>query len=185
MSSDSSNRKPSALGTVRPVIVLVVICVVAGTLLGLVHGVTEPLALANEQQREQQIYQELFPNATSFEDVSCDVEGCLSIKSALDASGAKVGTVVHTQSKGYGGQVGLVVAFGEDGLVSNIVAIPTDETPGLGTKVNDESYIGQYVRLPAELLSEDSVDFISGATISSKAVLAAYNIAVQAYLEVQ
>lgn len=185
MSSDASKQKPSALGTVRPVIVLVVICVVSGTLLGLVHGVTEPLALANEQRREQEIYQELFPNAASFEDVSCNVEGCLSVKNAFDASGTKIGCVVYTQSKGYGGQVGLIVAFSEEGHVADIVAIPTDETPGLGTKVNDESYIGQYVRLPAELVSEESVDFISGATISSKAVLAAYNIAVQAYLEVQ
>lgn len=185
MSNDSSKSKPPVLDTVRPVIVLVVICIVAGTLLGLVHGITEPLALANEQQREQEIYQELFPNAASFEEVACSVEGCLSVQNALDGSGAKVGCVVYTQSKGYGGQVGLIVAFGEDGCVNNIVAIPTDETPGLGTRVNDESYIGQYVRLPAELLEEESVDFISGATISSKAVLAAYNIAVQAYLEVQ
>lgn len=184
MSNDTSKRKTSLFATVRPVLVLVIICMVAGALLGVVHDNTDPVAAANAEQRAQETYRQLMPDAASFDEVDCDVEGCLGVMKAVDASGAGIGYLVVTQSKGYGGQVGLVVAFNNDGVVTNIVATPSDETPGLGTKVNDESYIGQYVGLNAQPISEDDIDFISGATISSKAVFSAYNIAVQAYLEV-
>ena len=60
-----------------------------------------------------------------------------------------------------------------------------DETPGLGTKIANDSYIGQYVGLAAAPVTADDIDLISGATISSKAALAAFNIAVEAYEEVR
>ena len=89
------------------------------------------------------------------------------------------------QSKGYGGQVPIAVAFDADGTVTNITAMSNSETPGLGSRIADESYIGQYVGLSAEPIEASDIDLISGATISSKAALAAFNVAVQAYEEVR
>lgn len=188
MSNNASHTqradKPSLFQTIKPVLVLVAICAVAGALLGLVHSVSEPVALARVEQEAQRAYAQLIPEASKFEEVPCDVEGCTGVLRALDAQGSQVGSVVVAESKGYGGEVVLMVAFDEAGTVSNIVALANEETPGLGTKVEDESYIGQYVGKPAQTLDEGSVDLISGATISSKAALAAFNIAVQAYSEV-
>ena len=78
----------------------------------------------------------------------------------------------------------IAVAFAPKGTVKAITAMSNDETPGLGTKIANESYIGQYVGKPAQALTADDVDLISGATISSKAALAAFDIAVEAYEEV-
>ena len=177
-------HKPSLFQTVKPVLVLVAICVVAGTLLGLVHNVSEPVALARAEQMAQQTYAQLIPEASTFEEVPCDVEGCTGVLRALDAQGNQVGAIVVAESKGYGGEVELIVGFDDAGTVRNVVALADEETPGLGTKIEDESYIGQYVGKPAETLDAGSVDLISGATISSKAALAAFNTAVQAYSEV-
>ena len=175
----------SAWSALRPVLVLLLICLVAGALLGWVHDLTAPVAEANEQEKARLIYEELVPDAESFEELNCSVEGCTAALAAQDAQGNTVAYVIVAQSKGYGGQVPIAVAFGPEGNVLSITAMANDETPGLGTKVANESYIGQYVDQPAQPLTADDVDLISGATISSKAVLAAFNCAVEAYEEVR
>ena len=103
---------------------------------------------------------------------------------ARDAAGDVVAYVIVAQSKGYGGQVPIAVAFGRKGGVKSITAMANDETPGLGTKIAEEAYISQYVGKEAAQLEADGIDLISGATISSKAALSAFNIAVKAYEEV-
>ena len=180
----SSETKPSVFETVRPVIVLVAICAVAGALLGIVHDVTQPIADAIAEQRAQETYAALVPEAASFEAVDCSVEGCTAALRALDASGNPIGVVIVAQSKGYGGQVPIAVAFDLEGTVTNITAMANEETPGLGSRIAEESYIGQYVGLAAAPITADDIDLISGATISSKAALSAFNIAVEAYEEV-
>lgn len=180
-----SPSNPTLLSTIRPVVVLVLVCAVAGALLGAVHDVTAPIAARNAEERAQLTYAELVPDAAAFEDAPCDVDGCTASLKALDQAGNVVAYVIVAQSKGYGGQVPIAVAFGADGDVTSIAAMSNSETPGLGTKIANESYIGQYVGRAAEPTAAESIDMISGATISSKAALAAYNIAVQAYEEVR
>ena len=179
-----SNAKPSNSQDIRPVLVLVAICLVAGALLGVVHAKTAPIAEANAEQKAQETYAALVPAAASFEPLACDVDGCTAALEACDASGATIAHVIVAQSKGYGGQVPIAVAFGPDGTVMSITAMANDETPGLGTKIANDSYIGQYVGLTAQPTDASQIDLISGATISSKAALAAFNIAVEAYEEV-
>lgn len=175
---------PSALTAARPVIALVVICMVAGVLLGVVHQMTAPLAEANAAARAQATYEELIPTATAFEPVDCAIEGCTAVLEAKDSTGTLIGYVVVAESKGYGGPVPVAVAFDTNGTVTSITVMANSETPGLGTRVSDESYIGQYIGLEAKPVTADDIDLISGATISSKAALAAFNHAVEAYEEV-
>ena len=125
------------------------------------------------------------PDAATFEEVESGVEGCTAALRALDASGNPIAIVVVAQSKGYGGQVPIAVAFDMEGTVMSITTMPNSETPGLGSRIAEEFYIGQYVGKPAAPLAVEDIDVISGATISSKAALSAFNIAVQVYEEVQ
>ncbi|MDO4807773.1 MAG: FMN-binding protein [Coriobacteriales bacterium] len=171
--------------SLRPVIVLVTICVVEGLLLGMVHGITAPVAQQNADKRAMEAYMALVPDAESFQKLECNTPGCTDALKALDESDNVVGYVIVAESKGYGGPVPVSVAFDATGHVANIMVMSNSETPGLGTRVANDSYIGQYVGLEAAPVDADSIDMISGATISSKAALAAFNIAVQAYEEVQ
>jgi electron transport complex protein RnfG len=183
--SNATASKPSTLATIKPVIVLVAICVVAGVLLGAVHYVTQPIADAIAEERAQATYAALVPEAASFESLDCTVEGCTAALAAQDASGNAIGYVIVAQSKGYGGQVPIAVAFDLDGNVTSITAMANGETPGLGTRVSEDEHIKQYVGLPPKLVAEEEINFISGATISSRAVHEAFNYAVQAYEEVR
>ena len=181
----SNQNKPSAFETVRPIIVLVAICAVAGILLGVVHDITQPIADAIAEERAQETYAQLVPDAAGFDELDCSVEGCTAALQATDASGSAIGYVIVAQSKGYGGQVPIAVAFDVDGNVTSITTMANEETPGLGSRIAEDSYIGQYVGLTAAPITADDIDLISGATISSKAALSAFNVAVEAFEEVR
>ena len=179
-----SNETPKQPLSFKPVIVLVAICAIAGILLGAVHQVTAPVAAAIAEQRAQETYASLVPEAATVEEVECGVEGCTAALRALDASGTPLAIVVVAQSKGSGGQVPIAVACDMEVSVMSITTLPNSETPGLGSRIAEEFYIGQYVGKPAATLAVEDIDVISGATISSKAALSAFNIAVQVYEEV-
>ena len=187
-SASAAGAKPgpaaSAAGSLRPVLVLVTICAVAGVLLGFVHQMTAPVIEAAEVRRAEETYAELVPEAATFEDVPCDVEGCTAALRAADASGVTLGYVVVAEARGYGGAVPLAVAFDGTGTVTSVAVMPNDETPGLGSRISESSYISQYVGLSAQAQDDTTVDLISGATISSRAALNAFNRAVEAYEEV-
>ncbi|MCI8388536.1 MAG: FMN-binding protein, partial [Clostridiales bacterium] len=67
------------------------------------------------------------------------------------------------------------------GQLAGIKIVSHAETPGLGSRVNDNEYLSQYNGLSGKLTISKDVDAISGSTISSKAVLAGVNSALDAY----
>lgn len=169
--------------TAVPILVLVAICVVAATLLGFVHNATDPVIREAEEAETRAIYMSLFPQASTFEELPTSVEGCDVIQAAFDDAGNQIGMVVVASGRGYGGQVPVAVAFDSDGTVHDVVVMENEETPGLGSKATEGSYLDQYVGLTAQPIGEEDVDLVSGATITSKAVLSAFNTAVTAYEE--
>jgi electron transport complex protein RnfG len=89
---------------------------------------------------------------------------------------AIVGYAVKTFSnKGFSGYIGLMAGFKPDGSIYNITVLEHKETPGLGTKMTDESFKGQFNgKNPAAFrlkVKKDGgqVDAITAATISSRA----------------
>ncbi len=92
--------------------------------------------------------------------------------------GAKLlGVAIEGKGKGFGGDIGVVVGFNmtNDSLLG-IGVTEMRETPGLGTKVADAKFSGQFSgkSLDVELKAKGgNIDAISGATISSAGTVAA------------
>lgn len=178
--SPASQREPDRgpwTGAAKPIVVLVVICSIVGLLLGAVSNLTLPVITANREAEAWATYSALIPDAPDFAALPCDVPG---VTACMEAAEGK-GYVVTAQSKGYSGPVPMGVAFGPDGTITSVVGMPNTETPGLGTKVTDQEFSSQFVGRAAEPLAIDDIDAITGATISSKAALAAVNEAIEAY----
>ena len=164
-------------GMVKPVVVLVLICAIVGFLLGTVNNLTLPTITANREARAWATYSALIPDATDFAALPCDVPGVTALMEAADDKGF----AVIAQSKGYSGQVPMAVAFDDEGAITSVIGMANTETPGLGTKVTLPAFTDQFVGRAAEPLDIDDIDAITGATISSKAALAAINEAIEAY----
>jgi Na+-translocating ferredoxin:NAD+ oxidoreductase subunit G len=97
----------------------------------------------------------------------------------------------ETAGKGYGGEVGVITGF--DLATGNCIGIAiaeSRETPGIGSRVNAGSFCELFLKITssaAVALKKDggSIDGISGATISSRAVCGAVNEACKLFSKVR
>lgn len=178
MENIASVEKTSVWSSIlKPAVVLVVICAIVGFLLGTVNNLTLPVITANREASARATYSALIPDAADFAAVPCDVPGVTAFMEASDG----LGYAVIAQSKGYSSQVPMAVAFDDEGIITNVIGMSNTETPGLGTKVQLPAFTDQFVGREAEPMAIDDIDAITGATISSKAALAALNEAIEAY----
>lgn len=180
-----------------PTVALVLICGVTTALLAATNEITkEPIAQAEEQSQQESMKSVSPKETVSYEkiDIGSDDAQCYA---ALDKDGNIIAYAVSTSSKGYGGTI--KVMTGINAADGSIIAVNvydnSDETPGLGAKTSDEKFSGQFGGASAEngftvskdadkYPDKDSVDAVTGATISSRAVVSAVNRAIEIYNKV-
>ncbi len=95
-----------------------------------------------------------------------------------------IGMAIKTKSsKGYSGDIWIMVGFTMTGEIQNVFVIEHKETPGLGSKMTTPSFVNQFLgKNPAQMtlkVKKDGgdVDAITGATISSRAYSQAIQLA--------
>ena len=176
--------------------ILLVITLVAGLLLGLVYQITkEPIAIQKEMAK-QEACKEVFadaaefeemefvaPNATAWMEAGYAQESIDEVMAAKDDSGNILGYVVTVTTKeGYGGDIRFTIGIRQDGFVNGISILDIAETAGLGMRA-EEVLKPQFANKNVELFeytksgaaSENQVDAISGATITTNAVVNGVN----------
>ena len=102
--------------------------------------------------------------------------------------GEPLGVAFETSGKGYGGEVGLMVGINvKDGKLIGVGVTTHAETPGMGAKAkSDPNFVAQFKDLgleePIKVTTDGgSINAISGATITSRAVSAAATDAGEIY----
>jgi len=177
--------------------ILFAITLISGCLLGIVYDVTkEPIA---EQQIKamNEAYANVFEDADNFEEYAAfdvaaaesmmaeaDLDVTIdSVNAAMDASGNVLGYVVTvTDYEGYGGDIQFSAGIRMDGTLNGISFLAISETAGLGMKA-DEVLSPQFVGKQVEKFaysktgaaSDAEIDAISGATITTNAVVNGVN----------
>lgn len=164
----------------KPIVVLCIMCIVVTGALAATNQVTAPIIEAATLAAQEAARTELLPEADGF----TKVEG-VSVDNVSDiyVSNNNVGTVITCSGKGYGGTVTVMVAFTPDGTIKQLKVTEQGETQGLGTKVTtNASYWTKYEGLEAKPLTLGTdVDAMTGATISSRALMSAVNAAIDGY----
>lgn len=100
------------------------------------------------------------------------------------------GYVFTTSSKGYGGDIVTMVGIKADGTVSGIDFLSISETAGLGMNADSDDFKNQFVGKSGEIglnknaPAENEIQALTGATITSKAVTNAVNMALELFEEV-
>lgn len=169
---------------------LFVIAAVAGTLLAFTEMATAPHIERNQKLAFEAARKKVLPAATSFREIQVPVadNAVATISLGFDAQKTFVGSVQSVGPKGYGGPIDIVLGCSPDGLVTGIQVKAGKETPGLGTKLQDDAFLGRFLRVVGEkkentklLLKNDSgdIDGITAATVSSRAFCKGVREAVQ------
>lgn len=162
---------------IKPIAVLVCICLVVTALLAYVNSVTAPIIKAADEKAAAQARSEVLSSADKFELVKVKnlPESVTEVYKAENGAGY----VFMLTVKGYGGDMNLICGIKSDGTIEKTKTLSHSETSGLGSKTAEEPYKKQYVGKTEKTLNE--VDAISGATISSTAYKKAITDAFKAY----
>jgi len=179
--------------------ILFVIMLISGLLLGVVYEVTKEPIRVQQEKAVQEACVAVFPGAEelgiTFEQLKYEPEEALvaelaangvsigTVFKATDKTGAFYGYVVQsTSSEGYAGNIVLYVGVKADASVSGVSILEISETAGLGMeapKVLVPQFAGKavdnFTYTKTGSRTESEVDAISGATVTTKAVVNAVN----------
>ena len=162
---------------------LAITALVAAALAG-VNAVADPLIRAHKAEKMQKAMEEVLPGASGLAEVSfTDATGTVNKVYACQQ-----GFVVEVAPAGFGGTITMMVGIQPDGKVNGISVISHTETAGLGSVAGaknsaGEAFRGQFVgAFGALAVDKDggNIDSITSATITSRAVVAGVNAALEA-----
>ena len=182
-------------------LVLLVISAVAAGLLAVVNSFTSEVIAQAEFEKSVQAYQEIYGDkADKFEPLDEAKKTALveKYKDIQDVFVAKkgeeiVGYGINHSANGYGGAMTNAIGLLNDGTIAGFRNIQNAETPGIGTQITEAPYFEQFtgksfkngeVKGNKEPQAEDEIPMISGATVSSTAVLKGINSILPAYEEI-
>jgi len=164
--------------TVRMVLVLGVIGLLAGASLGAMHLWTRARIQRNREAELKSKVCELFAECTIN---SRQLSDGSTLFEAVDPRGRTAGYAFLASGMGYQGEITLVVGVKPDlKQMVGLAVMPTSETPGLGKRIEEEPFRRQFAGLDitgsVELVkgpasAANQVSAITGATVSSTAVV--------------
>lgn len=177
---------------------LFLITVIAAVILGFTNLATQGPIEEQKIKMANEARQAVLCQAVTFEKVEVLSEYAQG-KSALieevhtgKLDGQILGYTFKVMVKGFGGDMEIIVGINTDDEVEAVEIGKHQETPGLGAKVLDQSFISQYhgttIEDPLVVVKgaprDEEIQAITGATITSDAVTNGVNLASDYYKKV-
>ena len=158
---------------------LTAIGVVSGGGLAMISSWADPLIAANKKAATERAIFLVQPEAKQYEVVT---EVPYELYRVLDESGSPTGYSFPWEGNGFQGKIRMMIGLTPDlATITAIEVLEQVETPGLGTLILEDPFRGQFNGLKAvpEVVwvkgvpptKENEIQTITGATISSKAVV--------------
>ena len=163
-------------------LVLCVITLVAGLLLGITNELTKGKIAQQSADAANAARYRVLSEATMLEQMPLEeASGLDNCYAGYDGAGALIGYAAQVTVQGYVGPIEIILGMDAGG---NILGVSVGgsgfaETSGLGAKTRDAAFTDQFKGLTVvpgkEIALHEDVDAVSGATISSTAVVDGVN----------
>ncbi|MCF7907645.1 MAG: RnfABCDGE type electron transport complex subunit G [Candidatus Omnitrophica bacterium] len=178
---------------IKIIVVLTLVCIICAFFLALVQGLAEKKIEFNAAKRIKDAISNLAPGYSDIEEIVVEEDVIYKLK---DKSGKSIGYAFSAQGQGYQGKIKiLAVANPSLNRLEGIEIVDSLETPGLGAKIQEEPFSGQFKglnlgesiqcvkgastdddKVPAvsqatKVYSKSQIEAITGATVSSRAVV--------------
>ena len=200
--------KMDGKGIAKAIAAIFVITAVMGAALGLVYSITKkPIEEANLKAKEA-AYAEVFPNISEIIPISEDEAFYNEATAVVQNAGYKSATInevnivvnmdgningliiLVTSSAGYSGDIQMAVGIDMECNIKGISFLSINETVGLGMEAQNEDFLSQFYGKgivefeysKSGAVDENEVDALSGATITTSAVVEAVNAAIYTFL---
>ena len=192
---------------IKDALALTLITLVAGVALGGVYEITKDPIARQEAQAKAEAYEQVFTDATAFEEVKMDDTLIQTIRDQLDQEGYKAQSIEEIMraedesgetlgyaftvvtSEGYGGDIQFSMGVQNDGTLNGISILSIGETAGLGMNADTPAFKDQFVGKQVEQLQytkngatqDDEINAISGATVTTNAMTNGVNAGLCAF----
>ena len=151
-----------------PVVFLAIIVIVSVVLLMVVNSITSPIVKNMQVEEIENTLRSIFPEMSEYDELEDEVY-------IIYEDGEKAGYAFMASGSGYGGNIDILVGLDSGFGIKGVSILSQTETPGVGNKITESSFTDQFKGLSASdiaLKSEGGkIDAITGATISSRAVV--------------
>lgn len=153
---------------------LCAITFIAAALLAATNFLTEERIALAAEEKQNTAMRTLLPDAEDF----------IALKDGIwraENEGGTVGYCVNSVTKGYGGDIELLVGISADGSLAGIEVLSTSETAGLGANCTKDDFKAQFggQEYPISVVKggggDGQISALTGATITSNAVAKGVN----------
>jgi len=152
-----------------PVILLTVVVAISVSLLSLTDSLTRAQIVAQQEAKVQAMLSEMFPDMSRYE-LEDEIYTIYAEDGAVSYAFIAIG-------KGYGGDINILVGLEDENTIKDISIVSQTETPGLGTRITEPEFIGQFAGTSiadvAERREGGQIDALTSSTVSSLAVIEA------------
>jgi len=152
---------------------LAMACLVSGIIIAAVYFFTSPIAVQKSIILKNNSMKALVKDADEFKPIDGKTEWF-----EAKVKGKTVAYIVPSETKGYGGKIKLLVAVSPENKVIGYDVVSHNETPGLGDGITKDSFksklagkILDNLKVVKDPSNKDDIQAITGATISSRAVV--------------
>ena len=182
---------------IKDAAILFAITLISGLLLGVVYEVTKEPIAQQEALRKNKACKEVFQDASNFEALELsvpesgenDAATVNEVSRAIAEDGTVLGYVLDiTTHEGYNGDIQFTIGIRMDGTVNGISLLSIAETPGLGMKAEEvlkpqfaEKNVSLFSYTKTGAMSPDQIDAISGATVTTNALVNGVNTGLEFY----
>jgi len=179
----------------KPTLTLFLVCLIVTGALSVTYNITKDTISAREALEAENGRKNVLPEADTYRKIE-NIEELQEkstrlelVKEAYEGlkGGNVEGYVFSVVSKGYGGDIKIMVGIDKDMKITGIKVLSHSETPGLGSKATNEKFLSQMIGIvPKEKLKvvktkrtkSEEIDTVTSATITSEAVVKAVQAAV-------
>lgn len=174
----------------KPILVLTLIAaVMAGLLSGTNLLTRDKIAQLAEQAEKQAVAKVI--KGDEYTPATLEYDGKSYDYFVATGSGKTVGYAFTVSQNGYGGAVTSVVGIDTEGKITAVeITDVSNETPGLGQNAKNDDFKSRFAGKEGALSvvknnpSEDEIQAVTGATITSTAVTDSVNFALKLYEEI-
>lgn len=148
---------------------MTIVVFIAVALLGLTDTIVRPKIEWQKEQKIQRQLLEIFPDMTEH-----TLEGDIY---TIYSNGAEIGFAFLAVGKGYGGLIDILIGLEDETTLKGVTIVSHLESPGLGARITETEFTDQFTGTDiADIALRQKggeIDAITGATISSRAVVEA------------
>lgn len=162
-------------------VMLMLVAIVMSFAIAGVYMLTKDTIAASALQAQAAARSAVMPGAADMGEVALEDGAPVdSLYLALDANGSLIGYVSQITVIGFGGEIEVTVGMDASGVITGVSVGGSgfSETSGLGAKTREPAFTDQFRGASGVLVLKQDIDSVSGASISSGAVVSGVNKAV-------